>query len=814
MADSTENILFNLKIEENRALRSLKDVKEAVSSLDRRTRKYKNAVKEQVALETQLTNVRKRRLVVNKQLKTSIDKITKKQLQQRDATGSATSATMELSRVISDAPYGIRGMANNITQLVSQLGSASTKAGGLTGALKLMGKQLMGPLGVVFAITVVVSALDYFMGGMKKAEKGTEDLNAALKEQITVIEGHRSAIERGNLSMEEIPGVIQSLIVSNKEYAKALEKTDGSIEQQTAAIRALHLAKKEELELIEKSSRLSKIEQELNKSNVDTLKEANEEIIRLNESRSNALIGKYGKAEESINRTYDRKIESIKDIINLLNEEKQLVVDIASLGDEIQIIEEGSKAQLTEELKGYQLKQSKVKGLTQEWHDLQMQIMFVESLLKKMNVLDKKPKGKPNKISPFKTPKELEIDVKSAENAIIQYESKLRDARLKTEFNERMSAAKTEEEKKKIRENYSKDRLLNQVKSEKLMLELRKKTEEENVKLKTSNHVADLKRIYEKYMFELELNKKITDKEKDRLKKEAGGKLVGALSQAGGEQDKSLKEISDKYGVLFSLFGKLKAARLDALFSGFKKDDDDEDSPTFLGLSEKTLNDMELYIERYKVLMEGVTSFLNGEFDRQITIEENKTNSLNEELNNRLINENLSKDERASIQNKIAQNDEKLRKKKEEIEKKAFKLNKAANIAGALIETYGAASSAFRNSLANPINKLLPDAGLAKAYVSAKLAAAGGLLQVAAIARTKFQSSAAKTPINTGGGGGGSGGGNGREFNFNLAGSSQSNQIADAIQGRFNQPIEAYVVSRNITNRQQLDAEISGSASF
>ena len=68
----------------------------------------------------------------------SIKGLTKKQIQQKDATGSATSATMELSRVISDAPYGIRGMANNITQLVSQLGTASTKSGGLTGALKLM----------------------------------------------------------------------------------------------------------------------------------------------------------------------------------------------------------------------------------------------------------------------------------------------------------------------------------------------------------------------------------------------------------------------------------------------------------------------------------------------------------------------------------------------------------------------------------------------------------------------------------------------------------------------------------------------------
>ena len=75
-----------------------------------------------------------------------------------------------------------------------------------------------------------------------------------------------------------------------------------------------------------------------------------------------------------------------------------------------------------------------------------------------------------------------------------------------------------------------------------------------------------------------------------------------------------------------------------------------------------------------------MTDFLNGEYDRQLTIEQNKTNALNNELNQRLLNENLSKDERERIQLQIGQNDEKLRKKQEAIEKKRFKLNKAANI--------------------------------------------------------------------------------------------------------------------------------------
>ena len=88
-----------------------------------------------------------------------------------------------------------------------------------------------------------------------------------------------------------------------------------------------------------------------------------------------------------------------------------------------------------------------------------------------------------------------------------------------------------------------------------------------------------------------------------------------------------------------------------------------------------------------------------------------------------------------------------------------------------------------------------------------------GLLQVAAIARTKFQSSAGSGG-QIGGGFGGSGGGRDRSFNFNLAGASRENQLANTLQGRFDQPLQAYVVSRDITNSQQLDEDIRNNASF
>jgi hypothetical protein len=213
------------------------------------------------------------------------------------------------------------------------------------------------------------------------------------------------------------------------------------------------------------------------------------------------------------------------------------------------------------------------------------------------------------------------------------------------------------------------------------------------------------------------------------------------------------------------------------------------------------------YIDAYKTLMGGVTEFINGEYERQLTIEQNKTNELNAELNNRLLNENLSKDERARIQNEIAQNDEALRIKQNEIAKKQFNTQKAFNIAMAVADTYLAGVKV----LADPSFTGRPWArGIAMAATIAS-----GLASVAAIARQKFQPSAANTPVRTSGGGGSGGGGMAdRSFNFNLVGNNRENQLANAIQGQFNQPLKAYVVSRDMSNQQQLDANIVDSARF
>ena len=197
------------------------------------------------------------------------------------------------------------------------------------------------------------------------------------------------------------------------------------------------------------------------------------------------------------------------------------------------------------------------------------------------------------------------------------------------------------------------------------------------------------------------------------------------------------------------------------------------------------------------------TDFVDSEFQRQLDIEQNKTTSLNNELRKRLDNENLSKDERAAIQGQIAANDEKLRVKQEKIEKKRFYMQKAANIAMAIVDTYVAANKVLAQQPGGIISKT--------AAMVAVIAA--GLLNVATIARQQFKASASTA----GGGAGGSGAGSGAGVqppDFNIVGASQSRQLADVVEGQLNRPVKTYVVASEVATAQSLDRNIIEGASI
>jgi hypothetical protein len=132
-------------------------------------------------------------------------------------------------------------------------------------------------------------------------------------------------------------------------------------------------------------------------------------------------------------------------------------------------------------------------------------------------------------------------------------------------------------------------------------------------------------------------------------------------------------------------------------------------------------------------------------------------------------------------------------RKGEKQAKRAFQINKAAQVAQATINTYQSATGAYASQMA----LATPDAPI-RAAVAAGIAVASGLANVAKIASQKFEGGS------QGGGGAPAGGGGGAQMaapQFNTIGSSGINQLATLQQ----QPVQAYVVSGEVTSAQSLD---------
>jgi len=206
----------------------------------------------------------------------------------------------------------------------------------------------------------------------------------------------------------------------------------------------------------------------------------------------------------------------------------------------------------------------------------------------------------------------------------------------------------------------------------------------------------------------------------------------------------------------------------------------------------------------------AVGELASGFIDSEITREEAKTTKLNNELRERMRNENLSADERKNIQAKIAKNDLILAKKKDKLAEKQFKIDKALRISAALIDTYAATLKAYGSQLV-----VGDPTSIIRAKIVGGITAAFGLAKVAAIARTKFVPSATSAPP-IGGAGGGTGGGSAapQAPAFNIVGSSGVNQLSDAIAGQGDRPVRTYVVASDVSTAQELDRNIIESASL
>ena len=199
---------------------------------------------------------------------------------------------------------------------------------------------------------------------------------------------------------------------------------------------------------------------------------------------------------------------------------------------------------------------------------------------------------------------------------------------------------------------------------------------------------------------------------------------------------------------------------------------------------------------------ENKLPFLKAQADEEVAVEINKYTLMGEALEAQLKKEQEIRERNKDFAvqttldglSLISDITELFGKKGEKQAKKAFQVQKAAQIATATIETYLSAQKAYTSQLipGDPTSPI-------RAGIAAGVAVAAGLTNVAKIASQQFEGGGS-----SGGGadfsGGGVGGGEVAP-QFNVVGDSGVNQLAQLQQ----QPTQAFVVSGEVTSAQALD---------
>ena len=157
--------------------------------------------------------------------------------------GLAGATLTELGRTISDSNYGIRGMANNLSQLSTLFVTFVSKTeGGIVPALKQLGGQLFGPLGLILGFQIVVQQLEKYAmsqekaaNSAKNAAKEFEVQNFVLNEYVDILEDVNTSEDQRLRIISELISAVDTLEKADFDYGKNLDEVRKKIEAYTLA---------------------------------------------------------------------------------------------------------------------------------------------------------------------------------------------------------------------------------------------------------------------------------------------------------------------------------------------------------------------------------------------------------------------------------------------------------------------------------------------------------------------------------------------------------------------------------------------------
>lgn len=162
----------------------------------------------------------------------------------------ANTAMINLSRTVSDAPFGFIGIANNIGPLVENFVSLKREAGTTGGALKQLGASLAGPGGLIVGIQLVVAAVQFAQLGFSRwsaSSKKTKEEQDKLKQSTDQLV---TTISKQKLEVESLVSVARNATLAENDRALAIKRLNDIIPDNIGKLNLQNIATAEGTQVI------------------------------------------------------------------------------------------------------------------------------------------------------------------------------------------------------------------------------------------------------------------------------------------------------------------------------------------------------------------------------------------------------------------------------------------------------------------------------------------------------------------------------------------------------------------------------------
>ena len=272
--------------------------------------------------------------------------------QMKTTAGLSGAIVTELGRTISDAPYGLRGMGNNLSQLASLYGmfAVNVKKGGrtMTDGFKELGRDMMGPIGVITGIQVLIAllqsgAFEKLLSFFESAEDAVSKYNKEVLELTQSVKANQSVslnyiktLKESNLSSEEraeitkeLKRLVPELKDEDFDYGNNLDKVTEKVKQNAVAEASrLEIQKlvKDNQKDLSKLTRIQLIKEEKDlKKRQKMIKDFMQQEVDGFNKRNNAIVAGAGQAtvasyqnlgtkktSEEIAREFDKEVTGIE----------------------------------------------------------------------------------------------------------------------------------------------------------------------------------------------------------------------------------------------------------------------------------------------------------------------------------------------------------------------------------------------------------------------------------------------------------------------------------------------------------------------